>query len=268
MKISKPIYYTNDQNPIKQFWPIIDKEGNIYNDLCITDDCKLYYLSDLNNNNYISDCPEANIKIHKDQNGRLSARLIYPKGQFKKTNMPLHRVLMILSDTEHKNWNYEDYKNLEVDHINPSIPVSNNLSNLRFVSHNDNMYAAGENGVMIKKYKKSLIHDICDSICNGESRQEIMKKYNINGQLIDDIKAGRSHKSVSSKYIEKGFRYNNNPRRPREERIKEAENICYMLSKGFSNSEICRSLNVASGLVTSINKGISYKDISKKYGLL
>ena len=266
MKKYNPIYYTKDKQVIKQFRPIIDKDGNIVNDLCISEDCNLYNWSDIQNNFY-SDCRPAEVYVYTDSNGRKISPLIEPKGNLIQTCIPLHRALMILSDTEHPDWEYNDYKNLEVDHINPSIPLNNNIKNLRFVSHDDNMKAAAETGVMIKKYKKPLVESICNAICEGKSRQEIINEFSINGQLIDDIRSGRSHKIISSKYLEKGFQYQNKPRRPRSERLNEAEKICEMLSKGYSNSEICRSLNVASGLVTSVSKGISYRDISKKYGL-
>ena len=91
-----------------------------------------------------------------------------------------------------------------------------------------------------------------------------MEELGINGQLIDDIRAGRSHKDISSKY---GFEYSDKHRKPRNERIIVANEICKMLEQGISNSDICRALGVQSGLVTSIAKGISFKDVSCNYNL-
>lgn len=264
MKISRPFTFPNIKPAFEIVRPLLDKDGNSIDNLCISDRSKIYDYTEVQNN-YISDCNILNSKYTRTtQEGR-----IYAKGKLFPTGAQsqLARLTLLTFDMAESGRALSYYDNLEVDHISPARPLDESLYNLRFVDHDTNMDNAGISGAMIKKYRKPLINQICQMICEGKDRAEIAETLNIPPQLVDDIHSGRSHKSVSRNYLDKGFSYQKFPRRPREERLKEAHEICKLMSEGYGNKQICRMLGVASGLVTSIAAGVSYKDVSSQYDL-
>ena len=172
---------------------------------------------------------------------------------------------MRIAFDDHK-YPYSYYKNLQLDHIDPRIPVSNCLENVEFVTRDENMRRAGETGVMIKKYQKDLIHQICQMTCDGVSRAEIMEKLHVNGQLVDDVRAGRSHKSVSSQYLDKGFEYKTFDRFYRDDLL---HRICKAIEEDpdMRVCDIARKLggNVDHRLISAIRNKQCYTRISKDY---
>ena len=135
---------------------------------------------------------------------------------------------------------YNFYSNLEVDHLDGDC-TNNDICNLDFCTHKENMrrYAINKRGC--NSYSDELIYNICQDICNNLSRKDIIKKYNINGQLIDDIKAGRSHKDISSKFLNCGFKYTNYNRDEYNNLVTE---ICKLLEKGEKGTDIQRKLGL------------------------
>lgn len=266
MEITRPFTFPNIKPAFQIVKPLLDLEGNIIEDLCISDHSNLYNYCEVQNSNFISECSILNkyYTYINDKNGRTYARgKLFPNNKQSQ----LARLTLLTFDMAETGRPLSYYDNLEVDHISPARPLDESLKNLRFVDHDTNMDNAGLSGVMIKKYKKPLIHQVCQMLCEGKERAEIAKVLNIPPQLVDDIHSGRSHKCVSRQYLDKGFSYQNYPRRPREERLKEAHEICKLMSEGYGNKQICRMLGVASGLVTSIAAGVSYKDVSSQYDL-
>lgn len=256
MKIYKAIDFINIERPITIIKPLLDKYGNNVKNLYISDDCKLYDQDELDSVDYFGDCKEASIKVRIDENGRKSASV----GVNGKST-PLHRALMISFD-EGKHGT-EFYETHQVDHINPSIPLDNTIYNLRWVTNEENMENAGKSGVMIKKYKKPLVDQICQMICDGCSRKEIRETLNVNGQLIDDIRAGRSHKSVSSQYIDQGFEYSEYDN---SFQIERAHQVCKLIDEGYRTCDIVRKLDLPNQCVVSdIKFGRVYKYISSQY---
>ena len=112
------------------------------------------------------------------------------------------------------------------------------------------------------KYSDELIHNIVQSICDGYSREEIKNMYNINGQLIDDIKSGRSHKKISSLYLDKGFSYKEYDN---SENVKLARKVCELLQQGYSVGDTSRILEISYNFVFPIYTRVTYKYISKDY---
>lgn len=249
--------------PLELVRPLTNIEGELFDDLCVTENADFYRYSELEEKGFLGDCEKNPVRVNEDKNGRRYSHIdaIFNR---HRTGQVSRQVLFAFEDKHH---DLEWYENMCVDHINPSIPVDNGLKNIRWVTHEENMKAAAETGVMTKKYTKPLIEEICQMISDGKQRCEIMETLSVNGSIVDDIHSGRSHKVISEKYLDKGFVYSDKHRRPRSERLEEAHNICRMLSEGYPNSEICRTLGVASGLVTSVKNGESYKDIAAEYRL-
>lgn len=163
---------------------------------------------------------------------------------------------------------YESFKDLVIDHIDCN-PSNNRIDNLEIVPQKENMRRAGINNLMPygeshfnSKYSDSLINGICEDIVSGLNRQEIINKYSINGQLIDDIKSGRSHKKISSKYIDKGFRYKTYDNSIGETKAIE---VCKLLEKGYSISEVSKMTGYGRNFVEPIKNKRTYKYISNNY---
>lgn len=259
MKVFKAVYFENKERPVQFTRKVIDDNGNIVRNSYITDNCELYDIDEYDSYSYFGECPKSPINIRQDDRGRLYAG-INPESEKQTQCQHLARVAKRAFDEEKHPISF--YKEKQIDHINPSIPLNNNILNLEWVSRQTNMYRAGESGVMIKKHKKDLIHEICQMICNNISRAEIVSKLKINGQLVDDIRSGRSHKSVSSQYLNKGFKYKKYNKEEKEEIVK---NTCKLIEKGYRNCEISRKLNIKQGFVKDIRNHHTFRNISKDY---
>lgn len=168
----------------------------------------------------------------------------------------------------------DNYENMEVDHKDGN-PDNNLLSNLEWVTHDENMRRAKINDLIPfgeshhnSKYSDELIHKICIEICNNTPRNEIKELYNVNGQLIDDIRSGRSHVRISNQYIDKGFTYKKENKEYKKARELLATKICELIEHGYSNNEIKEKLNLFitdSCLPNDIRKKRVYKYISKNF---
>lgn len=259
MKIFKAVEFENVEKPIQFVRLVLNDDGNVIRNSYISDNCELYDIDEYNRFEYFGDCPKSPIKIRPDDRGRLYAN-INPESDNPNQCQHLARVAKRAFDTEQHPVSY--YKELQIDHINPSIPLDNNVLNLEWVDRKTNMKRAGENGIMIKKYSKSLVNEICQMICDNVPRKQIKETLGVNGQLIDDIRSGRSHTSVSSQYLDKGFVYKTYNR---EEKDKLANEICKLIESGYRNCEISRKLNVRQSLVKDIRNHHTFKKISKEY---
>ena len=263
MAIYKGIIFENIIRPLQFTKPIEDNNGNVIKNSLISDDAKIYDINEYNSYDYYGNIPEK-IKPHIDKDNRFYVNGYNVEHKETSQYIPVPRLMLICFDeNDHDKLTY--YKQFEANHINPSRPLTNTLENLEFISHDENMRKAGETGAMIKKYNKSLVHDICQDIADKVPRQEIMKRYGVNYQLIDDIHAGRSHKSVSEQYVSKGFIYNAGNK---IESKKKAIKVCELLEKGYRNIDIVNELKdigVNYNFVNSVKAHIAHNDISKNY---
>ena len=248
----------NAIKPIEFYKPIKDINDVETSKFYITDQCNVYYQKDIDEHDYLCESKPKHVQNH---DGRLYGYLPYETDVYM--SQPLPRVLLRTFDTEHTVYNEEFFKTHEANHINPDRPLENSIYNLEWVTPEENMYKAGETGVMVKKYDKALIHKICQMICDGYSRQDIKRELFVDVSLIDDIRSGRSHRSVSSQYLDKGFEYNVNDR---EEKRARAEQICKLIVEGYRSCEIVRMLDLPNSLVVSdIKHKRAYVYISDKY---
>jgi hypothetical protein len=185
----------------------------------------------------------------------------YPDGE--KHRKQLARWMMLSFHFRKKSAKYQ------VNHKDGD-PSNNNLYNLEWVTRQENMKHAADSDLLPygenhhnSKYSDDLIHSICKDISAKKSRKSIIKKYGVNGQLIDDIRSGRSHKKISKQYIDKGFVYKSFDK---TESIKTAKKICKLIEKGLTNNEIVLRLGLENVcLPNDIRKHRVYKYISKDY---
>ena len=129
------------------------------------------------------------------------------------------------------------------------------------------MYRAGATGVMLKVYTKDTIGKICEMLIDGKSRKEIVETLGVNKNLVYDVKTGNYHRSISEKYIDKGFKYHEKGNK--EEKDREAEEICkYIVNTDFNDTKISKILNCDRRKVSAIRSRFCYKHISSKYGII
>lgn len=264
MVIRKAISFPNVKSAVKFVRPIIDEMGNSVRNCLISNNCELYEINEWNSHNYCCETKQSDIKIYTDKNGRKYAS-INDNSKDHKRRQHLARIAKRAFD----NPKYQDnfYKTHQIDHINPSVPVSNDISNLEWVTAKENMYRAGKTGVMQKKYSREIVNIICQKIINGERRVDIARELNVDIHLVDDILSGKSHRSISEKYIDKGFKYRE--KRDKESQDNLAEKICKLIiSTNKKDSEIGKLLNCDRRMVHAIRIGFAYRHISKKYGII
>lgn len=163
---------------------------------------------------------------------------------------------------------YKTFSQMVVDHKNCDSSY-NDYSNLEVVTQVENMRRAGLNDRMPfgenhhnSKYKDSLVRDICSDISQGISRAEIMTKYGVNGQLVDDIRSGRSHKRISSEYLSLGFEYKEYDRESKESM---ARKVCELLQDGYEVKEIAKITGFRYDFVYAIYIRRSFRYISDNY---
>ena len=169
--------------------------------MLISDDCELYDIDEWNSHEYFGDCKKSDLRINKDSHGRLYAAINDNSKNHKRTQHLARIARRAFDEPKHSE---EFYKSHQVDHINPSIPIDNNISNLEWVTPQENMYRAGKTGVMQKKYDRKTIELICEKLISGERRIDIARELGVDIHLLDDITIGKSHKSITEKYVSKG----------------------------------------------------------------
>lgn len=253
----------NLERPMQMVKPVIDYTGKSIKNLYVSDDCKFYDIDEYNSHEYFGDCPEADIAIHQDNRGRLYSSINVEPRKSDRQTCQVARVAKIMFDEGKHPIEY--YQDKQIDHINPAVPVKNCIENLEFVTHEENMYRAGESGVMIKKYDKSMAHTVCQMTCDGKSRAEIMQELGVNGQFVDDVRAGRSHKSVSCQYLDKGFQYKTYDRHWRDDLIHA---ICKTIEENpdMKVKDICLLHEIDDHrFVSAIRNKSAYNKISDQY---
>lgn len=164
------------------------------------------------------------------------------------------------------NMSDEEFNKYVVDHIDCD-PSHNTYDNFELVTQAENMRRAGANNLMKfgedhfnSKYNDLLVTNICQDICAGISRANIMAKYSINGQLIDDIRSGRSHRKISSTF--ENFPYKEYDRSPK---MQKAMEVCSLLEQGYSVPQVSYLTGYGYNFVYPIYTKMTFKDISKDY---
>lgn len=205
------------------------------------------------------------IKSYITKEGRPMVRI--DLNGYKNNTFFAYRLLM----KEYSGMSSKEFGKLVVDHID-SDPSNNHVSNLDITTAEDNIRRAWERnrfphkeGEHCLKYSNELVESICKDIADGSlSRLDMRKKYGINGQLIDDIRAGRSHKMVSSKYVDQGFEYSDWDRPSREEK---ARIVCSYREQGYNAYQISKLTGFGYNFVYPVVNKVTFKYISDRYNI-
>ena len=162
----------------------------------------------------------------------------------------------------------EEFGNYVVDHLDCDT-THNTFTNFELVTQAENMRRAAENNRMPSgedhhnsKYSDALIESICQDICENLSRKDIMNRRSVNGQLIDDIRSGRSHRNISIKYLDKGFSYKTYDR---SEKVEKAIRVCQLLQEGYTVPQVSSMTGYGRNFVEPIFNKRTFKDVSIDY---
>lgn len=182
----------------------------------------------------------------------------------QKRNYLAYRLLMQAAT----GMSAEEIKRFVVDHVDCDT-THNTFDNFELVSQAENMRRAGQNRLMPygenhfnSKYSDNLIRGICQDICNNLSRQEIIDKRSVNGQLVDDIKSGRSHRKISEEYIDMGFSYKTYDR---SEGVIKATEVCKLAEAGYNIPQISNITGYGRNFVEPVYNRRTFKDVSQNY---
>ena len=93
-------------------------------------------------------------------------------------------------------------ENYEVDHIDGN-PMNNDLSNLRWVTHTENMQYAIQNGQIKRQFNKEQITEIKRFIYEGKSLTKIAEVFGTSIPMICKIKNGEVYTDIETEYDEK-----------------------------------------------------------------
>ena len=136
MIIRKENNNTNVEKPIKFVRPVVDENGDSVRNMYISDDCELYDIDEWNSHDFFGDCTQSDLPIKVDDRGRKYAAINDNSSNHRRTQHLARIVRRAFDDPKHDE---EFYKTHEVDHIDPSVPLSNNINNLEWVTHVENM---------------------------------------------------------------------------------------------------------------------------------
>lgn len=101
------------------------------------------------------------------------------------------------------------------------------------------------------------LHEICKLIEDGYRNCDIAKKFNLSNVVVSEISTGRRHTRISKFYDIR-----------RHKVTKETiHKVCKMLEEGYSNTYICKELNLTTTMVSHIRCKSTYTSISNQYNI-
>lgn len=158
----------------------------------------------------------------------------------------------------------------EVNHIDGN-KTNNHIDNLEWVTakentqhailHNLHVNPAYRNGEQIESSKitEEMARKICKELEIKQTKKSISIKLNVSESIVNDISCGKTWKHVSKDY---------NILRKTNRRFSEylVDNVCNLLSKGYSSAEIYKEFPEAtSSLLYNLRNRLCYHDTYLKY---
>lgn len=268
--IKKVVSFPDKKKPVKFVRPIVDEKGQSVRNLLISDDCELYDIDEWNKHDYFGDCPQSSLAVYHDSHNRMYASVNDNSADHKRRQHLARVAKRAFDDPKHDD---EFYKTHQIDHVNPSIPLDNNVFiNLEWVTNAENMYRAGKTGVMFKKYTNKQIEEICQMIIDGVPRLEIIERTGIDDGLLYDIRIGKSHRYITEKFLDKGFKYLEQKHRDIDAKKKAVHRACELIVESDLTLREMSEDPIIKGQLTekdlsNIRRGVTYKYISEKYNI-
>lgn len=150
----------------------------------------------------------------------------------KPCHVKVHRLVA-------SKWIPTDSEDLEVNHIDGN-KNNNFYLNLEWVTSKENkehgwklgLYSHQADKHYLAKLSNEDVHGICKMLQDGCRIKEISKIYNTTKDVVNNIRSGRSWKSVSSQYK---FSVQRKSRRS----LKKIEAICLDIKIGLTLDELC-----------------------------
>jgi len=146
----------------------------------------------------------------------------------------------------------------QIDHLDCD-KTNNDISNLEWVTNEENMRRATENDLRPSKLTKADVVKICTLLqLNKFSDPQIadMIGNKVTSAMIGAIRTGKSWKRIRKEFSIQSAKMIN---------AETAEKVCAMLAQGYSNTEVAKAFNMSPPAVGRIRQGKAWVQISKKY---
>lgn len=141
---------------------------------------------------------------------------------------------------------------------------NDNLCNLEWVTHKENVQKSIENDWRARKSRSILteeqVHVLCKMIEEGYRNKEISEKFIVSMDVVKDIRRGRTWKEVSKNYKLKSS--------SRGVSTATVRWVCRRILEGLGNREIVRKSTcpyVTEYVVSNIRTKRSFKEVSDEY---
>ena len=205
--------------------------------------------------------------------GYLTVGISIPGEKAKQRTMRVHRLVaeaFIPNPDNKRTVNHKD-----------GNKKNNNVENLEWMTHKENIQHAIDNGLMqnwacgersgAAKYSEETVRKICQLIQDLHTPKDICEILGVPRNLVNSIRRGK-WKSISSEYNFPNLGYFKKiPRGPRkipDKKIELAHAVCKLAVENKSVGEISKILGVPVGFVTEVrNPNSKYAFISSTYNM-
>lgn len=148
----------------------------------------------------------------------------------------------------------------QVNHIDGN-KQNNHISNLEWVTNQENAKHARENGLMPHAvFTDEDVYLICRELANGRSSTEISKLYGYPYDSVYQIRRGENWKHISSQFTFPPMRNRNTVLT--ESQVRE---ICLRILNGDKLVDIANQFNTSPDVIGKIKNGRSFTKITKEY---
>lgn len=157
----------------------------------------------------------------------------------------------------------------QVNHKDGTKKYDNCISNLEWVTPQENIIHAYQNGLAKishgekcsnNKYDENTIHNICKEFVKNElTTKKIAEKLKVPWSLVQSILYFKTWKHISSQY---DFSHYNKTNRVNKEQV---EQICQCFEKGESINHISITMNIPFHIVKSIYYRQTWRTVSINY---
>lgn len=212
-----------------------------FEDYCVTDDGAIYSLKS-----------KKFLNLQYNDNGYVVVTL---RKDGKTKTIRVHRLvaLMYLKDTY--------FEGAHVNHIDGD-KTNNNVSNLEWVTREENMRHAYDNGLVVSKPKTLSdddLHLICQALESGSRVVDVSKMFGIKREIVDKI-----YRCTLFKHISYEYDFSKVPKQGRIS-VQKVIEICKGIVEGKQLTDISEETGIHLSTVKAIKQRRVHNHISNSF---